>query len=41
MKKYENVKIEVLLYPQQDIFMASNEDIFNEEIIKEPNNWLE
>lgn len=41
MKKYENVKIEVLLFPQQDIIMASNEDILNEEIIKEPNNWLE
>ena len=41
MKKYENVKIEVLLFPQQDTIMASIEDIFNEEIIKEPNNWLE
>ena len=41
MKKYENVKIEVLLFPQQDIIMASNVDIFNEEIIEEPDNWLE
>lgn len=41
MKKYENVKMKVLLFPQQDTIMASNEDIFNEEIIKEPNNWLE
>ena len=41
MKKYENVKIEVLLFPQQDIIMASNDDIFDEEIIKEPDNWLE
>ena len=40
MKKYENVKIEVLLFPQQDTIMASNE-VWNEEIIKEPNNWLE
>lgn len=36
MKKYENVKIEVLLYPQQNVIMTSNE-----EIITEPDNWLE
>lgn len=40
MKKYENVKIEVLLFFQQDCIMASNE-LWNEEIIKEPNNWIE
>lgn len=41
MKKYENVKIEVLLYPQQNVIMTSNEDLLYEEIILEPDIWLE
>lgn len=41
MKKYENVKIEVLLYPQQNVIMTSNDDLLYEEIILEPDIWLE
>ena len=41
MKKYENVKIEVWLFSQQDMIMAASNEVWNEEIIKEPNNWLE
>ena len=41
MKKYENVKINVLLFPQQDIIMASNEGQWHEEIILDPKEWLE
>lgn len=40
MKKYENVKIEVLLLSQQDIIMVSNEGLDYEEIIKEPGSWV-
>ena len=39
MKKYENVKIEVWLFSQQDMIMASNEDQWHEEIIQEPDSW--
>lgn len=41
MKKYENVKIKVLLFPQQDMIMASNDDSLYEEIIKDPGSWRE
>ena len=41
MKKYENVKIEVLLYPQQNVIMTSNEGLWHEEIIQEPDSWLD
>ena len=39
MKKYENVKIEVWLFSQQDMIMASNEGPLHEEIIQEPDSW--
>lgn len=41
MKKYENVKIEVLFFLQHDNIMASNEEAWHEEIIQEPIFWLE
>ena len=41
MKKYENVKIEVWLFSQQDILRTSNEGPLHEEIIKEPDSWQE
>ena len=41
MKKYENVKIEVLLLSRQDIIMISNEGPAYEEIIKDPGSWLD
>lgn len=40
MKKYENVKIEVLLLSQQEIIMVSNEGVY-EEIIQDPGSWVD